>query len=87
MKTEIRDVEYEIVDINCHTNTNNKGLCDYKNRKLYIPMNGNSKDDLDTIIHELLHASLPEFGEWGVERITNEIVEVLWNLGWRKVDE
>lgn len=42
-----------------------------------------TKDYLDTCVHETLHASNPEWDERTVARTANDVVEVLWKLGYR----
>lgn len=50
-----------------------------------IPISGNSEIDLDTIIHESLHACT-ELNEEAVEESATAIANILWRLGWRKID-
>lgn len=42
-----------------------------------------SRDYLDTVCHECLHASLPKMSEAEVARIAGDITEVLWKRGYR----
>jgi hypothetical protein len=42
-----------------------------------------SKEYFDTMVHETLHTSLPDMTESEVERVTQDIVEVLWKRGYR----
>jgi len=51
---------------------------------LRIPTDGDGKHDLDTIIHEALHACYPDMGERAVDETGTSIAGLLWRLGWRK---
>jgi hypothetical protein len=64
-----------------------EGLCDYENKTLYIPVSAKELTDLDTIIHESLHASIPQLCEYTITRSATEISKLLWKLGWRKNEE
>ena len=52
---------------------------------LCIPIHGDTREDLDTIIHEALHACT-ELNEDAVEESAESIARLLWRLGWRKQD-
>ena len=41
-------------------------------------------DQLDTIIHEALHASLPLLDEAAVHATANDLSRLLWRLGYRR---
>lgn len=43
-----------------------------------------SEDRLDTFVHEVLHASLPEMSEAEVVRVAKDIAGVLWKAGYRR---
>ena len=40
----------------------------------------------DCIIHELLHAALPDLDEAAVDETATDIARVLWRLGYREGD-
>jgi hypothetical protein len=61
------------------------GLCDYDKKTLHIPKEGTKMTDLDTIIHEALHACT-ELDEDAVDESATSIARLLWRLGWRKVN-
>ena len=42
-----------------------------------------SKDYADTVIHEVLHASLPKMSEAEVARVARDVTEVIWKRGYR----
>lgn len=80
-----REKRWKIVD----SDTENGGHCDaphIKHREMWIPINGESKEDLDTILHESLHATLWILSEESVCEIAGDISNLLWRLGWRKID-
>lgn len=60
------------------------GLCDYDSSTLYLPHHGSRKIDLDTNIHEMLHAGYPDLNEEAVNELSTDIAEALWRMGWRK---
>lgn len=42
-----------------------------------------TKEFLDTIIHELIHAIRPDFSEQDVEQLSRRISHTLWRFGYR----
>ena len=54
-------------------------------RYIAIPIDGDQLHELDTVIHEALHACT-ELDECAVEESATDIARLLWRLGWRKVD-
>ena len=59
----------------------NLGLCDYDAKLLRIARGQRTKDELDTVVHELLHACLPDTCEEAVHETANALVEALVRLG------
>lgn len=62
------------------------GLCDHPTtpgREIWIHSSLKAEDMLDTIIHELLHAALPDLKEETVLEIGTDMARVLWDLGYR----
>ena len=51
---------------------------------LRIPVDGDGQHDLDTCIHEALHACT-EMDEKSVTETATDIARLLWRLNWRKV--
>ena len=49
-----------------------------------IPPSRESRDRLDTFIHETLHVSLPSMSEAEVERVAGDVSKVLWKAGYRR---
>jgi hypothetical protein len=67
-----------------------KGECDapsVKNKQIRIKTNLSEREELEVLIHELLHAVEWMKDEEWVERSGVEISAALWKLGWRKVGE
>ena len=54
-----------------------------KNREMCIPAMGHKLVDLDTIIHESLHACIWDLDEEAVHESAKDIARILWRLGWR----
>ena len=42
---------------------------------------------LDTLIHEALHIEFPERGERKILRAGHAIAKVVWQMGFRKIEE
>ncbi len=50
-----------------------------------IPSKANSnREELDTYVHELLHAEFPKWTEKRVATLATSIAGLLWALGYRK---
>ena len=63
------------------------GRCDAPHipeKKIKISKDIEGKEELDTLLHELLHAADWWKDEEWVEQTASEIATVLWRLGWRK---
>lgn len=60
------------------------GQCYYDLRRLYIPDEGDTRDELDTCLHELVHAQLPELSERKVRGLSRLLSGYLWSRGWRR---
>lgn len=61
------------------------GLCYQGLGLIEIDPRQPSKEYLDTLIHELLHAYLPDMAEEEVARIATEITRVLWKKQFRRL--
>ncbi len=48
-----------------------------------VPIDGDGQHDLDTVIHEALHACT-DLSEDAVTETATDIARFLWRLGWRK---
>ncbi len=62
------------------------GRCSYDEKQLKLPMEGETKGDLEIIVHEGLHAACPWMDEEAVESAGKELSNLVWRLGWRKED-
>ena len=47
----------------------------------------NSKDYLDTLIHEMLHCFAPKWGEKRVADTANEMTRVIWEKKYRRIEK
>ena len=67
------------------------GVCeapDIPSKIIVLPVNGKTEDDLNTIVHESLHACFyDDLSEREVEQSAGDVARLLWRLGWRKVSE
>jgi hypothetical protein len=61
------------------------GQCDYGDKVIRIALGQTPKDELDTVVHELLHAAYPDLDEPAVHQTAEGISGVLWRLGYRKM--
>ena len=41
---------------------------------------------LETIVHEIMHIQNPKWGEIKIQGHSKQIAELLWDLGYRKVE-
>ena len=58
------------------------GFCDWDKRRVVVSSRlTRPKDILDTTIHELLHAAIPDLAEDAVEETATCIADVLHRLG------
>lgn len=60
------------------------GLCDYDTRTITVCTSVKGIDELDTLIHECLHACQGFASEEHVAEVATTVAEILWNLGYRK---
>lgn len=58
------------------------GLCDYNTRTLYMPGAPGTEYELDTVLHEIVHACT-ELDEQAVTETAATLSGYLWRLGWR----
>ena len=66
------------------------GTCDAKsvpNKKIRISNKLHNVRQLDTIIHELMHAGMWDIDEECVHEMATDIARVLWKLGYRRDDD
>jgi hypothetical protein len=83
MKTKIRN-KFWNVESESKIPIGLLGQCDYEKKTLHIPHEGDTKDELGTIIHEVLHAVYPDLNEDAIIEGENAITRILWDLKWRK---
>ena len=80
-----RGKRWKLVD----AGSGNGGICQgphIKRREMLVPMTGNSQHDLDTVLHEGLHACFWDIDEEGIHESAADLARLLWRLGWRKED-
>lgn len=59
------------------------GFCDPNINTLYVLNSLKGRLRLDTCIHEMLHAALPDKSEGWVNGIATDMAKVLWEAGYR----
>ena len=59
---------------------------DTNGKEIRIATDIKNQDELEVIIHELLHAADWSKDEEWVEVIADDIARTLWKLGWKKND-
>ena len=67
-----------------------RGICEAPHvpgKAMDIPLHGGTIKDLDTILHESLHAALWDLDEEAVYDTAKDMARILWRLGWRKAVE
>lgn len=57
----------------------------YKN-KIHLDSRLEGKNLLEILLHEGGHAFLPELSEDEIRKLSRKYTELLWQQGWRKVD-
>lgn len=61
------------------------GQCFYNPPAIEIGAHCRGKRELDTLIHEMLHAAHPKMIEKEVHDTARDIAKVLWKWGYRKI--
>ena len=62
-----------------------KAAGQYWKNKIEIDPRQDSKDYLDTLIHEMLHHECPWLDEMAVRKIAPAISKVVWKQGYRRI--
>jgi hypothetical protein len=60
------------------------GLAHFEKKTLYIPTDGDTQDELETIVHEACHGAFPFIAEEEITDGAEAIARLLWRLGWRR---
>jgi hypothetical protein len=60
------------------------GECEFGPRVVRVVDSLGPKTALETVLHELLHASDSEWSEKRVASVARSMASVLWRLGWRR---
>lgn len=63
------------------------GICEYDDQRIRIRDNLDAAQQLDTVIHEFLHASYPFLCEQAVKEPATALAELLRRLGYIHIDE
>lgn len=68
-------------------NKNNLAECDYEGRLIQFKPTLEDVEELDTYIHESLHAVFPDIAESAVGAAASDIAGFLWRLGYKKQND
>jgi hypothetical protein len=60
------------------------GFCNWDERTITIADRLTGESELDTILHELLHACQPDLAEDTVDETATDVARILWRLGYRR---
>lgn len=60
------------------------GITNYDTKLIEISNRAKNRRELDTLIHEMMHACCPYLDEFDVELTATEIANILWKMGYRK---
>ena len=66
---------------------NHKGYCESpnsKNKSIIVDSRLKGEEELEIILHELLHAAFWFLDEEYVEEISRDFAKILWTLNYRK---
>jgi len=63
------------------------GVCWHRSRRIEVATDVDEKEIMDTIVHEMLHASDRNQKEEWVARTAFDITNALWRLGYRRPRE
>lgn len=76
-KTNLKNEEGEELDGTCDPPSN-------KNPQIEIDPTLDDKAELETHVHEAMHAVFPDLNEDAVESGARDVFKYLWKLGYRK---
>jgi|LauGreDrversion4_2_1035121.scaffolds.fasta_scaffold25473_7 hypothetical protein len=60
----------------------NYGICDYAKKEIRIAKGQPTATELDTVVHELLHAALPDLDEPAIAETAEALATALVKLGF-----
>jgi hypothetical protein len=63
------------------------GLAYASEMEIVIDKRQDSKNYLDTLIHEMLHCFAPAWGEKRVSETANEMTRVIWEKQYRRIEK
>lgn len=86
MRVKIRGKYWELI-YDSHLPKDCDGLCDSptdESKRIRIRSTLKNIDELETLIHECLHAALWDADEPAVSDTARDVAKVLWKLGYRR---
>ena len=70
-----------------HRDPDERGVCEAPwtdHKVIDVPVHGGTVGELDTLLHESLHACMWDMDEEAIHESARDIARFLWRLGWRK---
>lgn len=84
MKVRIRGKQWTIKRVRLQSA---RGLCDHPEeprRAIKVSSELQGEEELEVLIHEMLHAGLWDLDESVVETLGEDLAAALWRMGYRK---
>ena len=63
------------------------GLAYSGDMRIVVEERQDSKDYLDTLVHEMLHCIAPKWGEKRVTETANEMTRIIWSKNYRRIEK
>lgn len=76
--------DYNILKVQNLIDRGLDGECDFDRRTILIGSHCRGLRELETLIHEMIHAADPDAKEKVVHEIAKDMARSLWKLGYRK---
>ena len=81
---KVRGIPWKVKPQHTLKDPKDLGECDYNKNTIRMPYDSDTKEDLDTCLHELTHAFFPDLNEDTVEEFGAFLADYLWNNNWRQ---
>lgn len=79
---KLRGKRWKVIE--CPRDAEWHGMTVFGEKTIYIAENLADKIRLETLIHEALHACIPDLGEDAVSESAEGIAKLLWDDSWRR---
>lgn len=61
------------------------GMCNFDTKLLEVDPRQDSKNYLDTMVHEMLHLYFPDEPEWRITKVATRMTNELWKRKYRRI--